>query len=124
VRGSYGVIGRGSLKFGGTQIGAHRLSYELAHGAIPDGLIVRHTCDVRLCCNPAHLILGTTADNVRDRVERGRSNNWSAPRKLTDEQVAEVRAMLADGVQGKDIAAHFHVSVGLISVIKHGKHRP
>jgi hypothetical protein len=63
--------GRLSLP-GGKQILAHRLAYELAHGPIPPGHVIRHRCDNPPCCNPAHLLSGTHGDNVRDMFSRGR----------------------------------------------------
>ena len=75
---------------------AHRVSWALHNGSIPDGLVVRHRCDNPGCVNPAHLELGTQADNVRDMVERGRGRGClgtaNGRSKLTFLQVAEIRS--------------------------------
>lgn len=57
------------------EIAAHRASYHLFRGPIPKGMRVCHTCDVRLCCNPDHLWLGTQQQNIKDCAVKGRHTN-------------------------------------------------
>lgn len=99
-RPTYGVIGRGGR--GGPNSSAHRVSYELHFGPIPDGMLVCHTCDNGLCVNPAHLFLGTAKDNMHDMINKGRDRHDSPCRgeqqgshKLTDAIVQEVRCRYA-----------------------------
>lgn len=53
---------------------AHRVSYEACVGPIPNGKLIRHRCDTRLCVRPDHLLVGTNLDNARDARERGRTH--------------------------------------------------
>lgn len=64
--------GYGQFTIGHQRGYAHRFSYELAHGPVPPDMFVCHTCDNPRCVNPAHLFSGTTLDNVRDKVAKGR----------------------------------------------------
>jgi len=66
--------GYGQYTVNGITLPAHRYSYQLYKGNIPDNLVVRHTCDVRNCVNPDHLLIGTTQDNMNDKVERNRQS--------------------------------------------------
>ena len=61
----------GRIRFGTKWKKAHKISYMCYKGPVPDGVLVLHKCDVKLCVNPDHLYLGDMKDNARDTVDRG-----------------------------------------------------
>ena len=69
---------------------AHRASWVIFRGPIPDGLWVLHHCDERRCANPYHLYLGTRQDNVRDIVSRGRQGNRLKAREAAREALDRI----------------------------------
>jgi hypothetical protein len=90
----------------------HRLAWELANGPIPDGLWVLHRCDNPPCCNPAHLFLGTQAENDADRTVKGRSSRGDhhPDSKLSEQVVPEIRRRFAAGEHARDLAVEYGVS--------------
>ncbi len=83
---------------------AHRVSYRLANGSIPDGMHILHRCDNPACVNPSHLFAGTNQDNIADRVAKGRSNRQPKKVYTTIEQVKEIRTRHASGEKSGQIA--------------------
>ncbi len=98
------------------ELAAHRVSWVLHFGPVPDKLWVLHKCDVRSCVNPAHLWLGTPLDNNRDMMSKGREvriiGEAHHSAKLTDAQVLEIRQLRAsgDGWTHAKLAAKFGVA--------------
>ena len=117
--------GYGDLVKEGRNVGAHRISYELANGPIPDGLCVCHHCDNTGCVNPDHLFLGTSAENTADMIAKGRAVHgrgetlYSA--KLTEQNVRDIRAKHSEGVTGSSLAREYGVTTGTISHIIKGR---
>jgi hypothetical protein len=72
-KGSVSGGGYGRITVSGKRVAAHRFSYEAANGPIPDGLFICHSCDVKLCVNPAHLFAGTQVDNMQDWTRKGKN---------------------------------------------------
>jgi hypothetical protein len=110
---------------------AHRLAWEFEYGAIPKGMLVMHRCDNPPCVRPDHLFIGTPADNMADKIAKGRA--WRHPRrdlrktvqrgeasgkaaKLTAEQVRQIRAR-ADTSTFKALGREFGVTGSQIGMI-------
>ena len=94
---------------------AHRLSWIFTHGSIPDGMQVLHKCDVRSCCNPDHLFLGTRSDNMRDKIRKGRDARY-----LSQDKIDQIRSMLGTMTQTQ-ISKEMQVSRSVVNKIKLGK---
>ena len=120
--------GYGMIRNGSWMALSHRVSWVLENGEIPHGKQVLHHCDVPSCVNPDHLYIGTNNDNVRDKVERGRSHFPRPERrgekhplaKLSPEQVEEIRKLPFVHGSGKAMAERFGVSRSLITHIRKG----
>ncbi|MGW9268361.1 HNH endonuclease [Microbacterium sp. NPDC055599] len=116
--------GYGQFWFNGKPDRAHRVSYELTNGEIPEGMLIRHTCDNKRCVNPAHLITGTARDNARDAVERGLypRGETQGRSKLTLEQVNEIRRNWRERTETqKSMAERFGVSTSAIQLVATGQ---
>lgn len=124
-KGSKDEAGYGLKTVNGKTRRVTRLVWEHYNGEIPPKMFVCHTCDNPSCINPFHLFLGTNSDNMKDMYAKGRGNNFfkdkNPLRKLTKEQVAEIKNLLANGITQQEIANMFKVDRTLISQIKLGK---
>lgn len=124
----YGTVGVGTAEEG--KDFAHRVSWRLFRGQIPDGNFVCHHCDNKLCINPDHLFTGTHQDNLNDAVSKGRmcsGQRWHESKRdmavgeshgrhvLTETQVREIFRRYHEGERGyKKLANEFCVSRGTI----------
>lgn len=109
--------------------GAHVVAYEIHNDCqLQPGLIVRHSCDNSMCCNPSHLLQGTHLDNIRDCIERGRfvffkngKGELSNRSVLTEVDVAAIRLRIGNGSNNTEISHDYNVTHSTISAIRRGK---
>ncbi len=114
--------GYGLFRFKGGSRLAHRVSWELIHGAIPDGMCVCHRCDNRVCVNPEHLWLGTYFDNVTDMIKKGRDRKAvGSDNGKTSLTAKEVIAIRADSRRHVDIGVDYGLHPSSVSRIKSGQ---
>lgn len=120
--GRKGPRGYGRCVYNGQSTGAHRIAFQLVVGDIPDGLLIRHSCDNPSCCNPRHLLPGTAKQNAGDAVERGRvaSGARNGKSKLTPQQVIEIKTN-PHGLKLGKLAEKFGVSKATVSLVRSGQ---
>lgn len=122
----YGSIGKGNGSRATAR--AHRVSWELQNGPIPEGMCVLHRYDNPGCMNPRHLWLGTHTDNMRDMTMKGRHPYDNCARgesvgmaKLTEQDVREILCFLAAGYLQKEIADAYGACRSTITDIATGR---
>lgn len=118
--------GYGRFSFRSNAYKAHRVAYFLYNGRIEDDLLVLHRCDVRLCCNPAHLYQGTAKQNTADALRKGRHTRMYGERngkaKLTEKEVKSIRKRyLKGGITQKSLAQYHGVGQTTIYYICKGE---
>lgn len=102
---------------------AHRIAWELVNGPVPQGMCVRHTCDTPPCCNPEHLILGSQAENMKDKIGRGRHpvGDQAPNAKLSPEKVRSIRRLREAGLSRSERAWLFDVSPWCVQAVDDGR---
>lgn len=128
--GSKNKQGYGSMRIGRETILAHRASWEMHNGPIPEGYgyhgtVVMHKCDNPSCINPNHLMIGTQSDNMKDMSKKGRNVKGKDARQisvLNNQQVSEIKSMLQNtNTSIRSIAKIYNVSHNTIWLIKQGR---
>lgn len=127
--------GYGQTWFKGKNVRAHRMSWILNVGPIPAGMCVMHQCDEPSCVNPAHLRLGTNAENTADKMRKGRhrvaagdshymrrnpllrSGDKAAGARIKEHDVIALRERAARGERQKDLAKEFGITRSAVSAI-------
>ena len=106
--------GYGQTSIGKLVLLAHRASYTVFIGKIPEGMHICHKCDNRKCFNPEHLFAGTRDENMADMINKGRQRTLSgvdSPNaKLTTEQIKEIRDRYIPYVNSAELAKEFGIT--------------
>jgi predicted XRE-type DNA-binding protein len=112
--------GYGQINVDGRAGYAHRVSWELHNGPIPQGLFILHRCDNRKCVNPDHLQLGTFMENMEDMVAKKRqaAGMKNSHAKLDDDAIRLIRS---SDLKQKELADMFGVTQPTISEVQSGK---
>jgi hypothetical protein len=126
--------GYGRTWINGNGYYAHRVIFNLVHPNLiqlsapkstHDSGFLLHTCDNPSCCNPLHLFIGTHADNMADKVAKGRSPDFKSGRgprcKLTMDQANEIREKRKNGISARQLAIDYQISLPSIKTLLAGK---
>lgn len=118
--------GHGKIRIDKKYLQAHRVFYVLFNKKeIPEGMVVRHKCDVSCCVNPLHLEIGTQADNLKDMHDRNRNKQPFGERhssaKLKTSDVVEIKMAFINGTSVADLMKKYNISSGALRGIKNGK---
>lgn len=118
----HGGVSYGRIYQKGLPVFAHRASWHIHKGPIPEGMNVLHKCDTPACVNPDHLFLGTHQDNMRDRGNKGRSASLSGEQnhssKVTEQQAISI---IVDDRPYQEIADQYGISYVQVKSIKSGR---
>lgn len=111
--------GYGQIRFNYKNLRANRASYLAFKGDIPEGMVVRHTCDNKLCINPDHLVLGSCKQNSQDMVDRNRQakGELNGRCKLSEADVKEIKG---SNLSYRQLANKFGISKGHAHRVKNG----
>jgi len=128
-QGSLSKWGYGDVRIGPVSnkrhVNAHRAAWLYFNESIPSGLFVCHKCDVRSCCNPDHLFLGTAKQNQQDMIKKNRKNVLKGDAcpysKRNEKTVIEIIQMLASGANCAEVGRRFNIDRRQISDIKRGR---
>lgn len=131
--GATSKFGYGRMGIDNRTYSAHRVSYQVFRGEIPEGLCVCHKCDNPPCINPDHLFLGTHSENIQDAYRKGRvlppegdmsqykKGHKAFNRVLPDNQVVEIKRMIKAGIAPSEIARKVNVKRQVVADIKRGQ---